>query len=230
MTLSPFHSPDPHRATGGFSRPGLALAAIIHLALGYALVTGLDIRAVFDPPKSPLVLADVTAPKPLEPVKLPVTDFVKAETKAPILDDPLPPVPLPPIPGPVHIDLSPAQPTGPTASAGDGIEIIPPSPPRLPVAETFTPARGRPGNVITEDDYPAASRRIGEEGVVEARYTVDLSGRARGCSVTVSSGFPRLDAATCERIERRFRFAPARRGDAAVEEERTQKVRWALQG
>ena len=63
--------------------------------------------------------------------------------------------------------------------------------------------------------YPAASRRLSEEGRVVVRVDVDATGRASAWIVAGSSGFARLDAAVACVI-RRLEFNPGRRDGAAV--------------
>lgn len=63
--------------------------------------------------------------------------------------------------------------------------------------------------------YPAMSRRLGEEGRVVLRVFVDTEGRAEQIEIKNSSGFPRLDQAAEDAV-RRWKFVPARRGDAVV--------------
>lgn len=63
--------------------------------------------------------------------------------------------------------------------------------------------------------YPAASRRLGEEGRVVLRVQVNAEGQADAVDIKASSGFPRLDAAAREAVAR-WRFVPARRGETAV--------------
>jgi protein TonB len=55
--------------------------------------------------------------------------------------------------------------------------------------------------------YPAESRRSRERGLVVVRALVDEEGRAREVSVQQSSGYPRLDKAACQAVER-ARFKP----------------------
>ena len=50
---------------------------------------------------------------------------------------------------------------------------------------------------IPPHDYPPELRRAGEHGHVGYRFDVTKHGRITHCAVTASSGFPRLDAATC---------------------------------
>lgn len=49
--------------------------------------------------------------------------------------------------------------------------------------------------------YPRASRRRGEEGVVQVEVTVDERGQAEAASVHVSSGFKELDEAALEAVK-----------------------------
>jgi periplasmic protein TonB len=63
--------------------------------------------------------------------------------------------------------------------------------------------------------YPAASRRLSEEGRVVLRVDVDAAGRASAWNVARGSRFARLDAAAACVI-RRLEFSPGRRDGAAV--------------
>lgn len=63
--------------------------------------------------------------------------------------------------------------------------------------------------------YPAAARRLGEEGRAVAQVVVDPRGDVVSWSQSQGTGFPRLDAALgC--VIRRLQFEPARRDGAAV--------------
>ncbi len=57
--------------------------------------------------------------------------------------------------------------------------------------------------------YPAASRRLGEEGRCVILVVVLKDGTAGSARVAVGSGFPRLDAAALKSVEG-ARFSPAR--------------------
>ena len=63
--------------------------------------------------------------------------------------------------------------------------------------------------------YPAASRRLGEEGTVRLRVLVDSSGAPMDILLASSSGHPRLDRAAQEAVSV-WRFVPARRGERQV--------------
>ena len=57
-------------------------------------------------------------------------------------------------------------------------------------------------------DYPNASRRFGEEGLVRLELTISPSGVLASVVVTGSSGYPRLDAAAIKQVQS-ARFANA---------------------
>lgn len=64
--------------------------------------------------------------------------------------------------------------------------------------------------------YPAMSRRLGEEGKIVLRVRVSRDGLPLTVEISQSSGFTRLDEAAKSAVER-WRFVPARQGDAPVE-------------
>ena len=66
---------------------------------------------------------------------------------------------------------------------------------------------------ITNDDYPSAAVSSNQQGWVGARFDIDVEGRGRSCEVFRSSGYHLLDRATCEALEKRVRFEPARGAD-----------------
>jgi protein TonB len=107
--------------------------------------------------------------------------------------------------------------------------VVAPSPPPIPSSVVPAPAtpRGR-GNVFTDDDYPTASRRAEEEGVTRVSYVVGVDGLVAQCEVVQTSGFQRLDDATCAIIRRRFRFNPATLNGQPVPERRSMPTRWRL--
>ena len=79
-------------------------------------------------------------------------------------------------------------------------------------------------------DYPKAERSARTGGVVTIAFTVTPDGRVEGCAVTRSSGNQALDRITCQLIEARFRYTPAR--DAAgspVSERRGWRQRWWIE-
>jgi periplasmic protein TonB len=66
--------------------------------------------------------------------------------------------------------------------------------------------RGR----LRDSDYPPGLGESGVWGRVHVRYVVETDGGVTNCAVTRSSGSAVLDRTTCDLIEQRFRYAPAR--------------------
>lgn len=80
---------------------------------------------------------------------------------------------------------------------------------------------------ISSRDYPKTERAARIGGVVSVAFMVRTDGHVERCAVTRSSGNPALDGITCQLIETRFRYKPAR--DAAgspVSERRGWQQRW----
>jgi TonB family protein len=65
------------------------------------------------------------------------------------------------------------------------------------------------GRVIGWEDYPVEAIRGGQQGEVRVRLMVDAAGRASGCALRYSSGWPTLDTATCKLLTSRARYRPA---------------------
>ncbi|KPP94153.1 energy transducer TonB [Erythrobacter sp. HL-111] len=185
----------------------IVIVALIHVAVGYLLISGLAISAakkiiervdtfnVEEPPPPP---EEPDEPPPEEP---------QQETAPP-----------PPVAPPPPINIAPQPPQIRTQR-----EIPPPSPPALtlpppaPAAPPAPPSQARgvqPRNqsrwvrrII--EDYPSRALRQEEEGTVGVRVTVGANGRVSACSVTASSGSSILDDAACRSLQRYARFEPA---------------------
>lgn len=200
----------------------LAGVAVLHVILGYALISGLALKAI-----KHIV-------NPLESVN------IKEEKPPP--DEPPPPPPkdieIPPYVPPPEVSVQSDAPPPPTITTGVVQQpsppvFTPPAPPAAPAAPAPAPPtqptdRGR-GNTITPDDYPDASRRAEEAGVTRITITVAPDGRVSQCAVTQSSGFPRLDEATCRVVQRRWRYNPGTRDGKPVDATVNKAVRWRLE-
>ncbi|MBT9522213.1 MAG: energy transducer TonB [Dechloromonas sp.] len=64
--------------------------------------------------------------------------------------------------------------------------------------------------------YPPLSRRMGEEGKVVLRVSVNAQGSADSVEIRTSSGSQRLDE-SAQKTVRNWKFIPAKRGDSAVQ-------------
>lgn len=203
----------------------LALVGAIHMAAGYALVTGLAATII---PKIDGDITTVFIPKPPEPVPTPtITPSSKPDTSTFVT--PPPPDTRNPFDQPGPIDLPPVG----TGDRGLGInEVTFPGPTPSPGPSFATrPARpkGNPGLWVTTNDYPQSAIRSEAEGVVKFRLSVGTNGKVTGCEVTGSSGTEALDQAACAKLMLRGRFEPASDSTGAlVAGSYTGAVRWQL--
>ncbi len=94
-----------------------------------------------------------------------------------------------------------------------------------PKAESLRAARNAEA---IERFYPAESLRRGEEGSVKFRVTLDDKGLIQSCAVIETSGYARLDAATCEVMVATARFRPVREGDERVASVHEGSLAWVL--
>lgn len=205
----------------------LVVVAGIHVALGYALVTGFAAKVMIQVPERLIGVFVPEPPKPIDPPKVPP----RAETERNPLTPPRPqPQPLNPFqnPGPI---TPPTFGTGETGLGGIG-EVTFPEPGPSPSPSLATrPARpkGNPGLWVSTNDYPQSAIRSEAEGVVKFRLSVGTNGRVTGCEVTASSGTEALDQAACAKLMLRGKFEPASDSTGAlVAGSYTGAVRWQL--
>ena len=208
--------------------PTIAAVVLVHVGLGYALVSGLastafqKINDTFTVENIPLP-APAVEPLPPEPAKkLTPVDRADVPTRTVTLPQQETLVDLSPMP----IESAPviyANPAPPVA-----IDSAPPvaAPPQESIAAK---ARGDRAGWITSDDYPMSALRAAESGIVGIQAAIDHTGRVLACKVTASSGSAALDAATCRLYQKRGRYTPARDGEGnALATTVTDRIRWRL--
>ena len=199
----------------------LIVVALIHVFVGYALVTGLAYEA------AKKVIQKVT------------TVDIKEEVKK---EEPPPPppkkadIPPPPVAPPVKINVSVTPPQITTVVTppppAPPVLIVPP-PVSAPPPPRFQPKgaapRGNPGSWATTNDYPSRALREEREGTTSFRVSVGPDGRVTDCQVTSSSGSPDLDEATCANVRRRARFTPAMDGEGnPTTGSYSNRIRWVI--
>ena len=186
----------------------LVVVALLHVLLGYGLVTGLAFEA-YKKVAQRVTTIDIEEEKEPEPELPP---------PPPPKDAPPPPIVAPPPP----INISPARPPIETVTHAPPpppivIPTAAPPPPPPPPPPKFSPKpatpRGSPSSWATPDDYPTAAIRDERTGVTRFSVTIDAEGKVSGCQVTGSSGHSDLDALTCKLVTRRARFKPATDGE-----------------
>ena len=196
----------------------IIIVALIHVAIGYALITGLAYEAaeklvervttvdVSEPPPPP-------PPPPDEPPPEPQPDI--PQTVPPPVAPP-PPINIAPAPPPIRTQQNIPPPAPPALRIPPPAPVAPPRPPAPPPAPPApSQARGAsPDNQgrwarQIQDNYPRRAERAGEEGSVGVRVTIGTDGRVANCTVTSSSGSSDLDSGACDGMRRYARFKPA---------------------
>lgn len=82
--------------------------------------------------------------------------------------------------------------------------------PALAQDKSRSPApASNPGMWFTDDDYPPAAKRAGQEGRVVLELSIDATGAPIRCRPAESSGSAALDEASCSLVLERGRFTPA---------------------
>lgn len=222
---------------------------LVHLLLGYALVTGLAAQVVHKV-SGALKTFDVASPlPPRPPIAPPEAASKAAEGEAspanvrsratPLIAPPPrvrlkspPPIPAAPKPAPVPgNDRTAGSAPIPGPGTGSGGVGNGPGSGGYGLGEGAGGAARavRTSGRLDNADYPRSALRSGAEGTVSVRYTVGTDGRVSACAVTRSSGHAELDATTCRLIELRFRYRAARdRTGAPVAETVRKTFDWLL--
>ena len=199
----------------------IIIVALIHIALGYALVTGLAYNVIkkaaedlktFDvedepppPPEEPPPPPEQNTPPPPQVVAPP--PIVRTNTVAPpIISTPVAPPPV----------ITPRAPPAPPA-------------PPAPRVSQAAKAKANLTSLFSTDDYPQSAIRNEEQGTTAVRLSIGPDGRVSDCSVTASSGSGALDSATCNILKRRARFTPAKdQAGNPTSDTFSQRIRWEL--
>ena len=218
-------------------RAGALIAvATIHIALGYALLSGFAVdfpTAIARSIETFAVLPPVRpAPKPIPKPRRPTHRAPRKEGAASpanltarATEIVAPPVVIPPpVPPPViaavvastgaadHSGNAPVPGPG-TGSGGVGVGTGNGRYGDGPGGGgSGTPSEWISGR-LKDSDYPRQLYEAGIGGTVSLRFVVGVAGRVTDCAVTRSSGNRLLDTLTCDLIVKRLRYRPAR--DAA---------------
>jgi protein TonB len=202
-----------------------SVAAVIgaHLAIGYALLSGLAYEVIKQAPK-PTVIDWV----PDQPPPRPHPDIVPPRGQT----SPQPTI-VPPKPADDLFKLDPFVRTFPTidlggggTSGGSGGVSQPPV-----KASQARDAIADPNRLswITTEDYPTSLLRENVQGIVAISATIGTDGKVRSCLVTQSSGNRLLDDTTCRLYTKRAHFTPARDADGnPTTAQRSDRFRWQI--
>lgn len=186
-------------ARSGRSVIGLAVVAVLHVVLGWALMSGLA-RHVIDVVKAPIetrLIDEIKPPPPPEKLPPPPKSVVPPPSFVPPPEVTVTPPPV-------------AQPTISTTAVAP-----PPAPVTLAAPDGTGRAGGRPAtidvNSCERPAYPAAASRAEVTGLTKIRFTIDAEGRVVTANIERSAGATRehrlLDRAAVDALSR-CRFKP----------------------
>lgn len=169
---------------------GLVGVVALHGVLLWLLVSGLGQSAI------KIVSA---------PMEAWVVEETPAEPEAP---PPPPEIPLPevvvPLPEVAVVTPAEAPVTAITAAVVPVDQLRPPSNEAKPAVGNRRP------------DYPASSRRLGQEGTVVLLLFVNTDGKVTDAKIEKSSGFQRLDDSAVKEALKSWRFQPPTEGGKPV--------------
>jgi len=179
----------------------IIIVALIHVALGYALITGLAYSAIKKAVER-VTTVDIEEEEPEEEPPPPPPD----EIQPPPIVAPPPPINISTAPPPIQVVTTPPPPAPvvvPRAAPP------PPAPPPPSRARGVTPDGLGRWSARIQENYPPRAVRDEIEGRVGVRVSVGPNGRVADCSVTSSSGSGILDDAACSGMRNYARFNPA---------------------
>jgi protein TonB len=198
----------------------IIVVALLHIVLGYALVTGLAYN-VLKKVATDLKTFDVTEPPPPPEEKPP-------EQKP---NTPPPPQVVAPPPMVRMITMAPQIQTVSIAPPPVITVRAPPAPPAppAPVKRESARAKGSLIGLFSSEDYPNSALSANEQGTTAVQLTIGTDGRVSGCNITSSSGSSSLDNATCNILRRRARFSPAMDSDGhPTTDTYSQRITWRV--
>lgn len=197
--------------------PALALALVLHLAAGAAILAGVQNAKPPHREAARKVVAElITLPRRME---TPLAAPALSKQSAPAV----PKRQAPSVPKETRMASQPASPASPAHGPAEApapaagqpaaaAPVVPAAPAAAPVtAPRFDAAylnNPRPA-------YPLAARKLGEEGTVMLNVRVSTDGSPAKIEVRTSSGSERLDEAARNAVAQ-WRFVPAKQGEEPV--------------
>lgn len=162
---------------------GIGFVALLHVAIVYALVTGLgrQVVEILHAPIETRLLDEIKPPPPEAPPPIVPPQF--AAPPPPYIPPPEIQVRQPPPPNAIAV-VTREKPTEPPAPIQ---AYVAPTPVRVPPVID--------GRRCRLPEYPPASKRMEEAGIVVLRFLIDVDGSVLESKVESSSGYPRLDEA-----------------------------------
>ncbi|WP_374352758.1 TonB family protein [Chitinimonas sp.] len=218
--MSALRLPVTHSHLARFA-PSLLIAALHLLAAAYWL-GGNPVQA---PVPLPVMQASLlppvqeAAPQPLPQAEARPQAIARTVPQARSSQPAQPRTLLPAVPASMAaVPAAAAAPSAPAAAAPAEAEpaVAAPSKPAAGKSAELTPPRSdAQGLNNPKPPYPAMSRRLHEEGVVQVEVHVLADGKVDQVRLKRSSGFERLDRAALDTLQR-WTFIPARQGDTPL--------------
>lgn len=182
------------KKSAGQRSTGLILVVVFHILIIWGLANGLA-QKISD--KLPEILQ---------------TKVVEEEKKKDEVEPPPPPppekAPPPDFVAPPEVSFATDAPTHAIQAVQNKV-VVPP-----PVAAV---TKAKPaGKGLSRPEYPAASIRLGEEGVVGLQLYITEDGKVAEAKVASTSGSDRLDEAAVKHAQRSWKFIPCMEGDKPV--------------
>lgn len=234
----------------------LIIVALIHIAVGYVLVTGLAYQAVQEiaervtavdidepepepepeePPPPPEEVPETVPPPFVPPPQQNLNNDAQTMRSSEKIDDTQQEVQRTPNKtcpdGSVVAQTATCGPATKTCPDGKSYPVNATCPPVNRVEPKAATPRGNPGRWASNRDYPRRALREEREGTTRFRVTINADGRVTNCQITGSSGHPDLDETTCKLITRRARFNAATDGNGdKTAGSWSSAVRWNVDG
>ena len=215
------------RQMSGNRTVAIVFVGLLHVLLGYAIITGLAYNVVKKAAED-LKTFDVEEEPPPPPEEPPPPPEQQVETPPPVVSPPplvrtnTPPPPV------TTVNVAPPPQITYTAPPAPPAPAAPPPPPPPKKVE---PARARANlsSYVSNDDYPQDAIRNEQQGTTRFRLDVGPDGRVANCTVTGSSGSSSLDNTTCRLMRSRARFTPATDSSGAKTADSVSgAIRWVL--
>ncbi|XLZ70136.1 energy transducer TonB [Massilia sp. SR12] len=197
---------DNEKIAGKKSYTGIAFVIVLHLVVGYGIVSGLGKRMIS---------------KMIEPVETKIIEEVAPPPPKELPPPPPPPemkAPPPPFIPPVEVNVQQPPPAQNVIANATNVKPattdIRPAPPAAPPAPPAPAATGVKTAAVVDfstcakPEWPKSSLRNEETGVVTLSFLISADGRVGDSKVVKSSGFRDLDKAAVNGISK-CKFKPA---------------------
>jgi len=212
---------------------GLVIAVVVHIAIGYALVSGLA-RKVVEVIKQPLetkIIEEVKPPPPKPPPPLPPPPKMTAPPP-PFVPPPEIQIAAPPPPNVISAVTTKPPPPAPFVPAPPAPPAPTPPAPK-PAPAPVAPPPSYPASIDSktcsnsDEFYPRQSRQLNETGTVILRFVVEVNGSLSSVDIEKSSGYRRLDQAARKLLET-CKFKPGMVNGKLEKSSSTLEVVWKL--